>query len=264
MSPARATVAEPDEFNPLAIDNLKAMLRAKLEAQDPDTFPPKARFLGAGVYALYYVGKLEIYEPLARVPCLVPIYVGKAEAGNSSYGEPTGRKKSKLFDRIVKHSQSVAAAKGNLSPDDFRVRYLPLDDEWIVLAERALLREYRPVVWNALMPGFGANAPGSARTNARSVWDTVHPGRARGGLCHRGLTPAEQRERIALGVRASTSSDLDDRRKLLDEIAAYKRPRIWKPGATARSQITVFDVPRFEEAMQELKLPVPRYKVAAP
>ena len=123
----------------------------------------------------------------------VPVYVGKAEAGNSSYGEPTDENGFQLFKRMVKHSKSVIEANVNLSTDDLRVRHLPLDDAWIVLGERALLRAYRPVLWNTIMPGFGANPPGTDRRNARSIWDTVHPGRPRAGrLCNRRFTLDEQ------------------------------------------------------------------------
>ena len=89
--------------------------------------------------------------------------------------------KPKLYNRIAKHAHSVQevadapGAGGNLAVDDFEVRYLLLDDVWIVLGERALLRAYAPVLWNTLALGFGANKPGTARGNARSVWDTIHP-----------------------------------------------------------------------------------------
>lgn len=46
-------------------------------------FPLDSRFLGAGVYALYYIGKTGIYskfgKEINREEYRLPIYIGKAE-----------------------------------------------------------------------------------------------------------------------------------------------------------------------------------------
>jgi len=249
-----------ESFDPLAIPSLQELLRGKLEAQEPEDFPPED-FIGAGVYALYYVGDMELYKPLVESDCGVPIYVGKAEAGNSSTGEPTDPNGLQLVNRIQKHAKSVQEASMYLSVEDFRVRYLPMDDAWIVLAERALLRDYRPVLWNVAMTGFGSNPPGTERKNARSIWDTIHPGRDRAGtLCNRRFTHAEMHERAELAIAASVQTDENKKERLLKKYLDYKRPKIWQP--RDGKPILVTDKERFESEMERLGLPLPEYEIA--
>lgn len=262
MTVSRAEVPPPQIYDPLALGNIQRMLREELEARPLDTFPPEP-FRGAGLYALYYVGDLAIYRPLEDGDRQVPLYVGKAEAGNSSYGEPTNEAGFQLWNRVVKHARSVDEATVNLSVDDFRVRHLPLDDAWIVLGERALLRAYRPVLWNTLLPGFGANDPGTARRNARSIWDTVHPGRPRaGGMCNRRFTLDEMHERIERGVEIALMEEGPDRDAAITALKAYRRPWIWKPGRRAADPIVVNDEPRFTAEMARLGETVPEYRLA--
>lgn len=214
----RRQAREIPSFNPLGLETLQRVLRERLEAARIDEFPP-ADFVGAGVYALYYVGPFDLYRPLVENKRQIPIYVGKAEAGNSGYGEPVDPTGGlKLIDRIRKHSRSVEESFHTLRTSDFRVRYLVIDDAWIVLAERALLREYRPVLWNTVVLGFGANEPGTARRNARSTWDTVHPGRPRAGsICNRLLTLAEMSEKIQLATAACSLGDDPAQASLIEE-----------------------------------------------
>lgn len=250
-------------FDPLALRNLQEVLRERLERAELDDFPPED-FLGAGVYALYYVGDFDLYAPLRSTERKVPIYVGKAEAGNSSYGEPASPDGFQLVKRIKKHADSVAEASQTLSITDFKVRYLPLDDAWIVLAERALLREYRPVLWNTVMPGFGANAPGSDRQNARSIWDTIHPGRPRAGrLCNRRFTLEEMRERVHLAVSASVLEEGDERTAAIEALESYQRRPIWRPRKKQEGgpRVVVQDPVRFLSEMRRLGLEVPEHRV---
>ena len=138
--------------------------------------------MALGLYALYYVGDLPIYSTLKQHDPPVPIYVGKAEAGSSSYGRPlSGTDATKLSNRIKDHARSIRQATENLRTEDFRVRYLVLSDAWIVLGESALLQAYYPVLWNTFVTGFGSNAAGTDRRNGRSIWDTLHGGRPRAG-----------------------------------------------------------------------------------
>jgi hypothetical protein len=193
---------KPDRFNPLDPDSIGTMLRERLEKNDPQSFPPQP-FRGAGLYALYYVGDtIQEYRPLVDEFNLgrgIPVYVGKAEAGSSNYRYGPDYDATKLYKRIEKHANSISEVERingeqNLRLTDFRVRFLSLDDAWIVLGERALLRAYRPVLWNTIVNGFGSNPPGTARTNARSVWDTMHPGRDRAGqMPNRVMTLVEMR-----------------------------------------------------------------------
>lgn len=219
------------KFDPLRLDILSENLRQALDARTPTAFPPSERFAGAGLYALYYTGPLPLYKGIKKKD--TPIYVGKAEAGNSSYGDPPNDDGSKLYDRIVKHSvsvQEVAESGGNLSVGHFEVRHLLLEDVWIVLGERALLRAYAPVLWNTLMPGFGANPPGTARRNARSIWDTIHPDRPRAGeICNRRFTQSEMKQRIQRGVDISQMEPGPEREMALNELRSTKAKMIWSP-----------------------------------
>jgi hypothetical protein len=250
-------------FDPLSLKSLQEVLRERLEQVEPDVFPP-SDFLGAGVYALYYVGNFDLYAPLRDSDCRVPIYVGKAEAGNSSYGEPADPNDFQLIKRIQKHADSVGEAGETLDIADFRCRYLRLDDAWIVLAERALLRDYRPVVWNTVMPGFGANAPGSDRQNARSIWDTIHPGRPRAGrLCNRRFTLAEMRERVGLAISASVLGEGQERKEAVKALDAYQRRPIWRPRRSREqgANVVVQDPDRFFVEMARLGLEIPPHQV---
>ncbi|QEV15705.1 Eco29kI family restriction endonuclease [Streptomyces fradiae ATCC 10745 = DSM 40063] len=135
--------------------------------------------IGAGIYAIYYVGDHELYWPIAEPYCQTPIYVGKAtpEGGRKGGGAGNPDDEDALWDRLREHRRSIEQAY-DLDVADFRVRYLVAVDFFVSLAEQVMLRQFRPV-WNAIVDGFGNHAPGSGRTNqARPPWDDLHPGRA--------------------------------------------------------------------------------------
>lgn len=255
------TESDNAKFDPLDLPILSQNLRKALDQRPRTWFPPPERFDGAGLYALYYSGSLPLYAKL-REHDDVPIYVGKAEAGNSSYGDPPDEHKPKLYNRIVKHARSVqevADSGGILAVDDFEVRYLLLDDVWIVLGERALLRAYAPVLWNTLAPGFGANEPGTARRNARSVWDTIHPGRPRAGnVCNRRFTRSEMENRIRQGIDTSLIEEGPARDRALGDLRAQKARMIWSPARKdARDRrFRVFRVDAFESENAAIGSPI--------
>ncbi len=253
MPPRRRDLPRADAFDPLARLSLENVLRERLEAQPRVALPPD-QFKGAGIYALYYQGDLPLYRSLSGTQ--VPIYVGKAEAGNSDYGDLPDEDGFQLSNRIRKHAASIGQAE-NIATTDFLVRYLPLDDAWIVLSERALLRAYRPVLWNTIVSGFGANPPGVARKNARSEWDTQHPGRDRaGGLCHRHWTYEEQVQRITRAIELSLLPDGPARTEGINQLRAQQRQAIWRPNNHGR-RILVRDRARFEGEMARLGLEIP-------
>lgn len=72
-------VYEP--FNPLDKRHLGASVANALLESETYPLPPEP-FIGAGVYALYYLGDFPVYEVLAEVnrngQYACPIYVGKA------------------------------------------------------------------------------------------------------------------------------------------------------------------------------------------
>jgi len=144
--------------------------------------PPSTKFSGAGVYAIYYTGKLPIYRPLIRHNELseypAPIYVGKAipsggRKGGMDFEAAAGHS---LLNRLSEHGDSIKEAS-NLDGLDFKCRYLVVDDVWIPLAESLLIERFQPL-WNVLVDGFGNHAPGSGRYQQKmSPWDVLHPGR---------------------------------------------------------------------------------------
>ncbi|MFE6303486.1 Eco29kI family restriction endonuclease [Nocardiopsis sp. NPDC057823] len=232
-------ITAPTHFNPLDIELLSRNLRAEMDDRPRVPLDSVRSFPGAGLYALYYTGDLEIYERLKNSD--VPIYVGKAEAGNSSFGEPLNESKPKLFQRISNHRKSITEAK-NLKASDFAVKHLILDDVWISLGERALLRTYRPVLWNSFMTGFGSNPPGGARKNGRSIWDSIHPGRKRAEplLCNRKFSLSEMENFIASAIDVSLQPEGERREQALSDLKKRKTKEIWRGAKNEKDPVLVF------------------------
>lgn len=175
-------IPAPQPFNPLDKKNLgESVAEAMIEG--PIHRLPPERFVGAGIYAIYYVGDFEPYRELSdrnrEGRFERPIYVGKAvppgaRKGGFGLGEEPGEV---LSNRLKQHYQSVRAAE-NLNENDFFCRYLVVEDIWIPLAESLLIEKFQPV-WNRILDGFGNHAPGGGREEQkRSSWDEVHRGRA--------------------------------------------------------------------------------------
>ena len=143
--------------------------------------PPPENFVGAGVYALYYIGKSPLYKYLYeenRISFVQPIYVGKAVPRGWRQAR-LQQASNELFARLSDHENSIAQAK-NLRIEDFRCRFMILEDaaaDMIVTVEASLIRQYTPI-WNSCIDGFGNHDPGSGRYDqAKSEWDILHPGR---------------------------------------------------------------------------------------
>ncbi len=149
------------------------------------------KFAGAGLYAIYYVGQLPQYVPAApptQPEGEIPIYVGRARpvgARQGALGLESTTSDPVLFDRLRQHAHSIKVVEDysaevgdtNLAVSDFVCRYLVADDIWVPMGEALLIGHYRPV-WNVVVDGFGNHAPGGGRARqARSMWDTLHPGR---------------------------------------------------------------------------------------
>jgi hypothetical protein len=147
--------------------------------------PPRIRFHGTGVYAIYYIGKLHIYRDLAAVNRLEfarPIYVGKAVPRGWRQARTENDSEIKSFEligRLREHGRSIEQAN-NLMIDDFLCRFIILEgaeSNLIGTVEAALIRHYTPI-WNTSIDGFGNHDPGKGRYNqAKSDWDVIHPGR---------------------------------------------------------------------------------------
>lgn len=127
-------------YNPLDKTRLAESAANALMGKQVETLPPRERFKGAGVYAIYYIGDFPAYAPIAQANkgnrFEAPIYVGKADpkGGRKGGGELDSTSGNALFNRLNKHGGSVDQAS-NLGVADFRFRYLVMDDIWIRLTE---------------------------------------------------------------------------------------------------------------------------------
>lgn len=167
-------------FNPLERKHLGASVAQALLAQAPRRLVDLPRFVGAGIYAIYYTGDFQAYAALASANregrFALPIYVGKAIPEGARVGGGTGEAGYDLSKRLRDHAKSVTQAT-NLAEADFWCRYLVVEDIWIPLGESLLIAKFAPV-WNTTVAGFGNHNPGSGRhRGARPRWDQLHPGR---------------------------------------------------------------------------------------
>lgn len=144
--------------------------------------PPESRFIGCGVYALYYLGDFELYTEIVRrnrETCVQPIYVGKAVPPGWRTARTRFSETPDLYRRLLEHARSVEQSE-NLDLNDFCCRFVILGDietDLIAPVEAALIRKHRPL-WNSGIDGFGNHDPGAGRYNqARFEWDVLHPGR---------------------------------------------------------------------------------------
>jgi len=165
-----------DVYDPLDYENLAKSIVNELLEKDKEPLPPGTAFQGAGVYAIYYVGPFEAYQPLARKE--YPIYVGKAVPEGARKGRRTDMpsRGKELYKRLKEHSGVITQAK-NLRLEDFTCSRLVVLPVWIGLAEGFLINHYKPI-WNVVIDGFGNHPPGRGRKDMRRPrWDVVHPGR---------------------------------------------------------------------------------------
>lgn len=179
-----------EPFNPLNKKNLGLSVAEALLQKDVVPLPPE-RFVGAGIYAIYYAGNFPKYRNFVKQnnggQWLQPIYVGKAipegaRRGGLGLDAPAG---TVLFKRLNDHAKSIDDVP-SLRLEDFMCRYLIVDDIWIPLGESLLIEMFRPL-WNVVVDGFGNHDPGSGRYNQqRSAWDVLHPGRTWADRCQPG------------------------------------------------------------------------------
>jgi hypothetical protein len=199
----------PRPFNPLDKVHLGESVTKALLRQPVSPLPP-LQFIGAGIYAIYYVGQFPLYEEIARrnqrKQFRWPIYVGKADAQGRKggfYDEDPESVGKKLYSRLSEHAESIVAAHNTLSLDDFSCRFLVVDDIWVPLAETLLIKNYQPV-WNVIVEGFGNHAPGGKRSETRlPLWDMIHPGREWSkGMTNPKMSPTELEARVSEHIRA--------------------------------------------------------------
>jgi hypothetical protein len=186
----------PEPFNPLHKKHLGLSVAEAMLAKPIEPLPPEKSFKGAGIYAIYYTGDFPAYRPIAdknkKNEFACPIYVGKAVPAGARKGGfgLDAAPGSVLYKRLRHHSESIKRAN-NLKLQDFRCRYLTVDDIWIPLGESLLIEMFAPL-WNRSLDGFGINDPGSGRHNQKaSSWDILHPGRTWGSKLKPGRTTEE-------------------------------------------------------------------------
>lgn len=175
-------------FNPLDKKNLGASVAEAMLEQPAINLGDLKTFVGVGIYAIYYTGDLQVYEPLAARnrdgKFSAPIYVGKAVPSGARKGGGVGNVSASraLYGRLKEHAESIDLVS-NLKLEDFYCRYLVVDDIWIPLGESLLISKFTPV-WNQLIDGFGNHDPGAGRYKGlRPRWDVLHPGRAWADKC---------------------------------------------------------------------------------
>lgn len=177
----RKAVHVETPYNPLDKKNLGKSVAEALLERSPSPLPPEP-FVGAGVYAIYYIGDYAAYASIAGLEdadrLKPPIYVGKAvPPGSRKGGVGLGNDPKKVLSgRLREHATSIKRAS-NLELSDFYCRYLVVEDIWIPLGESLLIEMFSPI-WNRVIDGFGIHQPGKGRLEQeRSQWDVLHPGR---------------------------------------------------------------------------------------
>lgn len=173
LDPTKQPLFVLDPSDPQIVGRLIA---ETLVVQERQSLSSVARFYGSGVYAIYYNGDFETYRPLLGSE--TPVYVGKVDPALAQASSPT-EQGPKLFIRLKEHLKSIESAY-NLNADDFECRYLVVKSAWQNTAETYLINRYSPIWNNETNICFGIGKHGDkaeTRQNARSPWDTLHPGR---------------------------------------------------------------------------------------
>lgn len=181
-------MAKSKIFNPFK-ENVRDLLVSSFESQPLLNLPPESVEVGCGVYALYYVGKHEVYSPLVKSK-KYPIYVGKAviPGGRKGGGDSTRSASNFVIKRLREHAKTISSSP-TLDLKDFECRWLLVVPEFANAAEAILIDHYKPI-WNKFISGFGIHHPGSGRLKqARSDWDMLHPGRAFAEKLPKGRAP---------------------------------------------------------------------------
>jgi len=153
--------------------------------------PLSDRFMGTGVYAMYYTGENTHYTQLAalnRLSYAMPIYVGKAVPRGWRRARISDNAKSQSYElhsRIREHTRNIELVEG-LAIQDFACRFVIFEEggsDMISTVEAALIKLSRPL-WNTTVDGFGNHTPGAGRfEQAKSDWDVIHEGREFAARC---------------------------------------------------------------------------------
>jgi len=166
----------PTVFDPSDPRIIGEMIALALLRQERQPLEGLSKFYGSGIYALYYTGSFPAYRPVARKD--TPLYVGKADPKVPSAATAKEQGMT-LCNRLYAHLKSIGHAR-NLAVKDFDCRWVVVKSAWQGTAETYLIDRFRPV-WNnevGICFGFGKHGDDpKTRSNTRSPWDTLHPGR---------------------------------------------------------------------------------------
>lgn len=135
------------------------------------------RFYGSGVYALYYNGGFKAYQGISKKEH--PIYVGKADPADPA-SKTAVEQGDRLANRLNDHRKNIAKASSTLHVEDFEYRALVVQTGYQTAAEDYLIHLFKPIWNNETNICYGLGKHGDSpetRSNLRSPWDTLHPGR---------------------------------------------------------------------------------------
>ncbi len=105
-------IRSPVPFNPLDKKHLGDSVAEAMLRTDIHPLPPEP-FIGAGIYAIYYIGGFDLYETIAKANIgnrfSKPIYVGKAvPAGARKGGFGLGADPGMALQRrLAEHAESI-------------------------------------------------------------------------------------------------------------------------------------------------------------
>lgn len=198
-------------FNPLDKRNLGKSVVDALLTRPEKPLGGLKKFLGAGVYAIYYRGGFAPYALLSalnQAEGIMPIYVGKAipQGGRKGTALDISLDSTAIWKRLQEHAESIQSVE-SLDLSDFTYRSLTVDDVWIPLGEAFLIQKFKPL-WNLVVEGFGNHTPGAARFSGKKpLWDELHPGRLWAANCQPPKHPhAEILKKVEVFMESSTPS----------------------------------------------------------
>ena len=140
---------KPVIYNPLDKINLAKSIEIEILRHDPIPLGDVGDVIGAGVYAIYYAGRLA-GSAKSRPPIETVLGSNRSmsERPSQREAEKVDRRKTHPRDRPSPNASAnmlVINEATNLSIDDFQVRHLVVDDVWIPLGENILIETFKPV-----------------------------------------------------------------------------------------------------------------------
>ncbi|GEM_PF-198671 len=174
-------------FDPARPTTAGRLVALALIAQPKVPLGRIVRSYGSGVYAIYYKGPHPAYARISGTE--TPIYVGKADP-KSHEAETPREQGAQLSGRLIEHRRTIRKVEeyalehdlaNPLRVADFECRKLVVATNAQLIAERHLINLFRPLWNDETKICWGMSKHGDSagtRSNARSPFDVLHPGRA--------------------------------------------------------------------------------------